>query len=90
MPARKDAQPKDIFHICNLQEEFGFPGQNNDIHLLDMERAISDMKKDQVLQQYQYFAGRSRNLLAENEDGRGRGVLMKCLKRCMKMKEQFG
>lgn len=32
-------------------------GQDSDIKSLDMEKAISDMRKDQVLQQYQFFVG---------------------------------
>lgn len=34
-------------------------GADSDIHSLDMTRAISDMQKDQVLQQYQFFIGES-------------------------------
>lgn len=66
---RKDAQLEDISLTFNLQEEFGYLGQDSDIRSLDMEQAISDMKKDQVLQQYQYFVGRSQNLLTESADG---------------------
>lgn len=36
-------------------------GRSSDIKSLDVQKAISDMKKDQVLQQYQYFVGGSRN-----------------------------
>ena len=38
---------------------------------LDMQKAISDMRKDQVLQGYQYFVGSSRNLFTgqTSEDG---------------------
>jgi len=32
-------------------------GAESDIKSLDMEKAISDMRKDQVLQQYQFFVG---------------------------------
>lgn len=35
-------------------------GSDSDIKQLDVERAISDMKKDQVLQQYQFFVGEKR------------------------------
>lgn len=34
-------------------------GVDSDIANLDVERALSDMKKDQVLQQYQFFVGES-------------------------------
>lgn len=68
-PARQDAKLEDISITFNKQEEFGYIGQDSDIRSLDVERAISDMKKDQVLQQYQYFVGSSKNLLADNADG---------------------
>lgn len=68
-PARQDAKLEDISIIFNKQDNFEYLGQDSDIHSLDMERAISDMKKDQVLQQYQYFVGSARNLLADNTDG---------------------
>lgn len=68
-PAKKNAQLEDISLTFNLQEEFGYLGQDSDIRLLDMEQAISDMKKDEVLHQYQYFVGSSRSLLNESEDG---------------------
>lgn len=69
VPARKDAELEDISLTFNKQEGFGYLGQDSDVHSLDMEKAISDMKKDQVLQQYQYFVGRSKNLVTENADG---------------------
>lgn len=68
-PARRDAKLEDISITFNKQDSFEYVGQDSDIRSLDMERAISDMKKDQVLQQYQYFVGSVRNLLADNADG---------------------
>ena len=35
-------------------------GVDSDVMSLDVEKAISDMKKDQVIQQYQFFVGESR------------------------------
>lgn len=66
---RQDAALEDISLTFNRQDDFGYLGKDSDIHSLDMERAISDMKKDQVLQQYQYFVGRSQNLLTQSADG---------------------
>lgn len=34
-------------------------GADSDINSLDVDRAISDMQRDQVLQQYQFFVGES-------------------------------
>lgn len=67
--SRKEALLEDLSITFNRQEDFGYLGKDSDIHSLDMEQAISDMKKDQVLQQYQYFVGSSRNLFIESEDG---------------------
>ena len=37
--------------------EYELKGMASDIASLDVEKAVSDMKKDQVLQQYQFFVG---------------------------------
>ena len=66
---RKDAALEDISITFNKQEGFGYIGQDKDIQTLDVQKAISDMKKDQVLQQYQYFVGSARNLMAQRADG---------------------
>lgn len=70
MPERKTAALENISITFNRQEGFGYIGKDSDIYSLDVEKAIDDMKKDQVLQQYQYFVGSSRNLYAvEGADG---------------------
>lgn len=35
----------------------GLEGAGSDIIALDVERVLSDVKKDEILQQYQYFVG---------------------------------
>lgn len=40
--------------------EYELVGADSDIAKLDVTRAVSDMRKDQVLQQYQFFVGTSR------------------------------
>ena len=47
----------DISLTFHKQDDFGYIGRDSDIHSLDVEKAISDMRKDQILQQYQYFVG---------------------------------
>lgn len=42
------------------QTSYELIGSESEIAGLDVEQAISDMKKDQVLQQYQFFVGESR------------------------------
>lgn len=38
---------------------YDMKGTDSDIRSLDVEQALSDMQKDQVLQQYQFFVGES-------------------------------
>lgn len=38
---------------------YDLKGADSELMSLDVEKAISDMKKDQVLQQYQFFVGES-------------------------------
>lgn len=67
---RRDTALEDISITFNRQEGFGYIGRDSDIRSLDVEKAIDDMKKDQVLHQYQYFVGSSRNLYGfEDTDG---------------------
>lgn len=66
---RRDAALEDISLTFNKQDSFEHIGRDSDIRSLDMQRAISDMQKDQVLQQYNFFVGSSRNLMEESPDG---------------------
>ena len=45
---------------------FDMKGKDSDIASLDMEKAISDMKKDSILEEYQYFVGDSKNLFSDD------------------------
>lgn len=62
---RANANVHDLSLSFNLNEDYGFIGRDSDIEALDMQKAISDMKKDQVLQQYQYFVGSANDLFLE-------------------------
>ena len=55
--ANANAQLDDISITFHKQDDFGYIGRDSDIHSLDVEKALSDMRKDQILQQYQYFVG---------------------------------
>lgn len=65
---KKDARLEDISLTFQKQDSFGYIGKDSDIRSLDMEKAISDRKKDKVLQQYQYFVGNSKSFY-ESVDG---------------------
>lgn len=73
---KQPAKPKvvnanEISLTFNAGDDYGYIGRDSDIASLDMQKAISDMQKDQVLQQYQYFVGNAQNLLPKysGEDG---------------------
>lgn len=59
---KPDAKLEDISVTFNRQDDFGYIGRDSDIRSLDVQRAISDMQKDSLLQQYQYFVGSSKNI----------------------------
>ena len=50
-----------------LGVSFAMKGRESDLASLDMEKAVSDMQKDQALMQYQYFVGDTN--IANSEDG---------------------
>lgn len=60
--------PNEVSLTANKQEEFGYIGKERDVERLDMQKAISDMRQDSVLQDYQYFVGSSNNVFS-SEDG---------------------
>ena len=73
---RSNASVHDMSLSFNVNEDYGYIGRDSEIENLDMQKAISDMKKDQVLQQYQYFVG-SANDLFSTDTGKDGLVFMK-------------
>lgn len=55
----------------NQGEDYSYIGSESDINNLDMQKAITDMRKDKILEDYQYFVGSSQNLMTNfnSEDG---------------------
>ena len=53
--APKTANLEDISLNFNVNETYDYIGRDADLQKLDMMSAISDMQKDKVLEQYQYF-----------------------------------
>jgi len=66
--APKSIDPNSVSITFNKNDEFGYIGSKKDINNLDMEKAISDMKQDSILQEYNYFVGNSNNIF-NSEDG---------------------
>ena len=65
---RNDAALQDISLTFNKGEDYGYLGKDSDIYSLDVENAISDMRKDDLLKQYQFFVGTS-GTLTDGMDG---------------------
>lgn len=61
----------DISLNFNSKDDYSYIGSDSDLGMLDMNKLISDMKKDKILEDYQYFVGSSQNMAtqAANEDG---------------------
>lgn len=70
-PASRMANLDQVALTFNKAESFEYIGNDSSLDNLDMQKAISVMRKDQVLQGYQYFVGSSRNLIdgQQSEDG---------------------
>lgn len=66
-PSRKDAALEDISLVFNRKDDFSYIGRDKDIQALDVEKALDDMRKDKILQQYQYFVGSARSTSGKND-----------------------
>lgn len=45
----------------NKEESFDYIGNDSSLDNLDMQKAVSDMQRDQILQEYQYFVGSAKD-----------------------------
>ncbi|MCR5545070.1 MAG: hypothetical protein K6F30_01140 [Lachnospiraceae bacterium] len=74
--ALKEARNKQTFGSYDYAdqyrptEDFEVKSDNSDLRTLDVEKAISDMRKDQAIQQYQFFVGEN----SEQESTQVRGA----------------
>lgn len=68
--APKTANLEDVSLTFNKEDSFDNIGADADIRSLDMTKAISDMKRDSILSDYQTFVGPSTDQMLSNlEDG---------------------
>ena len=58
-------------------DTYDYIGKESDITLLDMDQALSDVKKDQILDQYRYFVGDASNIGMINNSTADGIVIMK-------------
>lgn len=59
---------EDISRDFSRRESFSMTRVDNQAMQSEMKKAVSEMEKDQSLQQFQYFVGDS-NIILDNEDG---------------------
>lgn len=64
--AQRVAKLEDISLSFRKNDDYGYIGRDSDVENLDMQKAISDMRKDSILQDYQYFVGSSTNLMGNS------------------------
>jgi len=55
----KNIDVNDVSLKFNAKDDFSYLGRDVDIENLDMQKAVSDMQKDGILKQYQYFVNSS-------------------------------
>ena len=56
-PVNQNFDSYDFAQQYRPDETYELKGIDSDIESLDAKKAVSDLEKDQVLQQYQYFVG---------------------------------
>lgn len=66
------ANLEDISLNFNAGDDFSYIGSGSDTGFMDMQKAISDMRKDKILEDYQYFVGSAKDLkdTFANDDGK--------------------
>ena len=59
VPVEQNFDSYDFAQTYRPGETYELKGTDSDLESLDVQKAVSDLGKDQVLQQYQYFVGSS-------------------------------
>lgn len=59
VPVEQNFDSYDFAQTYRSGETYELKGKDSDLESLDVQKAVSDLGKDQVLQQYQYFVGSS-------------------------------
>lgn len=68
----RSANLEDISISFNKGDDYSYIGSESEIGDLDMQKAISDMRKDKILEDYQYFVGSAQDVQSafSNDDGK--------------------
>lgn len=73
--APKNSLMQDFSFDFKIDPSFGMTGKDSSLEALDIERAISDMKKDKVLDQYKFFVDSPKaGYVCETGDGSVRRI----------------
>lgn len=65
----RSADLENISLNFNTGNDYSYIGSESEIGDMDMQKAISDMHKDKILEDYQYFVGSAQDQLS-NDDGK--------------------
>ncbi len=66
--APRSTDPNSVSINFNKGDDYSYIGSDKDITKLDIDKAISDMKQDTILREYNYFVGSAGNVFS-SEDG---------------------
>ncbi len=66
--APRSTDPNKVSITFNKGDDYSYIGSEKDIAKLDIQKAVSDMKQDSILQEYNYFVGSASNIFS-SEDG---------------------
>ena len=69
VPRKPNASLENISITPLKQDDFGTIGRDRDLMALDMQKAISDLQKDELLKDYRVFVGANREGGMESADG---------------------
>lgn len=61
-PVRKPVEPVEIGNLSltfQKEDSFDYLGKDSALENLDIQKALTEMQRDQVLQEYQFFVGSS-------------------------------
>lgn len=65
--ARQSFSALDYAGTYDPKASYELKGADSDINTLDVEKAVSDLDKDKMLQQYQYFVGSSDSIAVSQQ-----------------------
>ena len=67
---KQDFNASDLADQYDSRKSYDLKGKDSDIRSLDVEEAISNMQKDSIIKQYQYFVGDQPELIKSGNSSR--------------------